>query len=59
MTFAEVIKENPEVAEIFMEEGLHCIGCPMAMMETIKEGCEAHGIDSEKLIEKINRKLKK
>lgn len=59
MSFAEVLKKFPETAEVFMKEGLHCIGCPMAMMETIEDGCKAHSINVDKLIEKINKKLKK
>jgi hybrid cluster-associated redox disulfide protein len=59
MTFAEVMKKYPETAEIFIEEGLHCIGCPMAMMETIEDGCKAHDINADKLIKKLNKKLKK
>lgn len=58
MSFAQVLKKYPETAEIFMKEGLHCIGCPLAMMESIEQGCLAHGIDADKLIEKINKKLK-
>jgi hybrid cluster-associated redox disulfide protein len=59
MTFADVLKKHPETAEIFMQEGLYCIGCPMAMMETIEQGCGAHGIDPDKLVEKLNKKLQK
>ncbi len=59
MTFAEVLKKFPETAEVFMKQGLHCIGCPLAMMETIEQGAKAHGIDVEKLVKKINKKLEK
>ena len=58
MTFSEVLQKYPESAEIFMNEGLHCIGCPSAGMETIERGCKAHGLKPEKIIEKLNKKLK-
>ena len=54
MTFAEILEEKPEAAEILLEAGMHCCGCPMAQMETLEEGCRAHGIDADKILEKIN-----
>jgi hybrid cluster-associated redox disulfide protein len=57
MTFSEIMKKNPESAEILFENGLHCIGCGMAMQETLEDGCKAHGMNKkqiEDLIKKIN-----
>ena len=54
MTFAEVIQKYPGTARIFLEVGMHCIGCAMAAQETIEQGAEAHGIDLEKLMKKLN-----
>jgi len=58
MSFAEVLENYPETADVFMQEGMHCIGCPMAMSETIEDGAAAHGIDADKLVEKLNKKKK-
>jgi len=58
MTFKEVIEKYPETAEIFFNEGMHCIGCPMASQEKIGQGCEVHGIDADKLIKKLNKVIK-
>jgi len=38
---------------------MHCIGCPAAAMETLEEGCLAHGMDKKQidnLIKKLNKK---
>ena len=42
------------IAEILMSEGMHCIGCPSAQMETLKEACMVHGIDCDAVVSKIN-----
>ena len=55
----DLIVEHPEAVEVFLEAGMHCFGCPMAQMENIGEGCEAHGLDAGKIIDKLNKKLKK
>lgn len=59
MSFAEIMQKEPEAAEILMGKGMHCIGCPMAMQETLEDGARAHGLDPEKLVREINEKLKK
>lgn len=59
MIFSQVLKKYPETTQVFFQEGMSCIGCPLAMQETIEQGCEAHGIDVDKLIEELNKKLKK
>lgn len=54
MSIAEVVMKWPETAGTFMESGLHCFGCAAARFETIEQGALAHGIDPDKLIDKIN-----
>lgn len=55
MTFAEIIKTNPKAANKLAERGMFCCGCPMAMMETIEQGAEAHNVDVDELIEELNK----
>jgi len=30
MTIQEVVESNPETIRVFLEHGLHCIGCAVA-----------------------------
>jgi len=55
----KLLGKNPEAAEILLEAGMGCVGCPMAMNETIEQGCLAHGMSKkeiEKLIKRLNGK---
>ncbi len=54
MTFAQIMESHPDVADKLAEKGMFCCGCPMAMMETLEQGCEAHGVDADKLIKELN-----
>lgn len=57
ITFAELLEKKPEAAKILFEYGMACCGCYMAANETLKQGCEAHGISKEdvkKIVDKIN-----
>ena len=55
MNFAEALEKYPETGDMFLEEGMHCVGCPMSRMETIEEGCEGHNLDPDKIVEKKNK----
>ena len=59
MTFHEVLKKWPETGYTFFRHGLACVGCPLAMAETIEQGATAHGIDVKKLIVELNALLEK
>ncbi len=59
MSFHEIMEKNSEAIEILLGKGMHCIGCPMAMQETLEDGAIAHGLNPDKLVEEINEKLNK
>ena len=55
----ELLSDDPKNAELLMGAGMGCIHCPMSQMESIEEGCAAHGMSKkqiEKLIEELNKK---
>lgn len=56
ISFAELMKKKPEAAKVLAEAGMFCLGCPMAMQETLEQGCLAHGIDADELVKKLNKK---
>jgi len=61
MTFAEILEKHPETADVLFESGLHCIGCGMAMYETLEQGCSSHGMNKKEiddLVNKANKKIK-
>lgn len=50
----ELLEQAPEKAELLLEAGMHCLGCPASQEETLEEACMVHGIDVDELIEKLN-----
>lgn len=58
MAIGEVVDKYPETAEVFMKHGLRCMGCMMAMMETLEQGARSHGIDLKKLMKELNEVAK-
>lgn len=50
----ELLEIAPEKADILIEAGMHCLGCPASQAETLAEACDVHGIDVEDLLKKLN-----
>lgn len=53
-TIGELLESNPEKADILLDAGMHCLGCPASQAETLEEACDVHGINVEELVEKLN-----
>lgn len=51
----EILEKAPEKAELLLEVGMHCLGCPASQMETLEEACAVHGIDVNEVVEKLNK----
>ena len=50
----DILDMAPECAPLFLEIGMHCLGCPSARGESVEMACEVHGGDAGELVEKIN-----
>lgn len=50
----DILDIAPECAPLFLEIGMHCLGCPSARGETIEMACEVHGVDADELVQKLN-----
>lgn len=54
MIIGDVLNMDRGTVPIFMQHGLHCLGCAMASGETIEEACIVHGLDCDMLIDELN-----
>ena len=54
MSIIEVVQQYPDTAMVFMYAGMGCLGCAAAHFENIEQGCMAHGIDADALVEALN-----
>ena len=50
----DILEVAPQTAPIFFSIGMHCLGCPASLGETVEEACMVHGIDADKLLEIVN-----
>lgn len=50
----DVVGIGPEAAQMLMDFGMGCIGCPASQAESIEEASMVHGIDVEELLKSLN-----
>ena len=54
----DILDIASESGPLFLEIGMHCLGCPSARGESIEMACEVHGVDADELVEKLNALIK-
>ncbi len=54
----DILDNAPETAPIFLEMGMHCLGCPSARSETVAQACAVHGINADDIVSKLNACVK-
>ena len=50
----DVLDAYPDTAPLFLEIGMHCLGCPASQGESIEEACMVHGTNADELVAKLN-----
>ena len=54
MIIADILKVDENIIPVLLNAGMHCVGCPSSLGETLEEAAEVHGIDADELCELLN-----
>lgn len=54
MIIADIIQVDENLIPVLLNAGMHCVGCPSSMGETLEEAAEVHGIDADELCDLLN-----
>lgn len=52
-TMGEMLEYDRGIAYILMQSGMHCVGCPASIGESLEQACEVHGLDSNQVLRSI------
>lgn len=55
MIISDVLKMDKGTVPIFLNSGMHCLGCPSSSGESIEDACAIHGINADSLVEELNK----
>ncbi|MDP4127827.1 MAG: DUF1858 domain-containing protein [Bacillota bacterium] len=57
MTVGQVLKLYPQTVQIFLELGMHCLGCPSSTTESLEGAALTHGRNVDKLVAQLNKAI--
>ena len=56
-TMGEMLTYDRGIAMVLMQAGMHCIGCPSSIHESLVEACMVHGINCDEVLANIQKYL--
>ena len=56
-TMGQMLEYDMGIAYILMQCGMHCVGCPSSIGESLEEACAVHGLDPEDVLASIQEYL--
>ena len=56
-TMGEMLEFDMGIAYILMQSGMHCVGCPSSIHESLEEACMVHGLDADEVLNSIHEYL--
>ena len=56
-TMGEMLQYDMGIAYVLMEAGMHCVGCPSSIGESLEEACIVHGLNADEVMANIQEYL--
>ncbi len=56
-TMGQMLEYDMGIAYILMQSGMHCVGCPSSIGESLEDACAVHGLDSDAVLKDIKEYL--
>ena len=51
---SEIMRRWPATIGVFIDFGMHCVGCPIGVFHTLLEAAEEHRIGFDKLVAEVS-----
>ena len=52
-TMGAMLEYDMGIAYVLMQCGMHCVGCPSSINESLEEACAVHGLDVNQVLAAI------
>ncbi len=53
----DMLQYDMGIAYVLMQAGMHCVGCPSSIGESLEEACMVHGLDVDEVLKSIEEYL--
>ena len=58
-TMGQMLDYDTSIADVLINAGMHCVGCPSSINESLEEACQVHGLNADSVLQSIHQYLKK
>ena len=52
-TMGAMLEYDMGIAYVLLQAGMHCVGCPSSIGESLEEACAVHGLDADEVMDVI------
>ena len=52
-TMGEMLEYDMGIAYVLMQCGMHCVGCPSSIGESLEDACAVHGLEPDAVLAEI------
>lgn len=52
-TMGQMLEYDMGIAYVLIQCGMHCVGCPSSIGESLEEACIVHGLDADAVMAQI------
>lgn len=56
-TMGEMLQHDMGIAYVLMKNGMHCVGCPSSIGESLEDACTVHGLNADDVLSSIKEYL--
>lgn len=56
-TMGQMLEYDMGIAYVLMQCGMHCVGCPSSIGESLEEACIVHGLNPDAVMAQIQEYL--
>lgn len=56
-TMGQMLEYDMGIAYVLMQSGMHCVGCPSSINESLEEACMVHGLNADTVMASIQEYL--
>ena len=56
-TMGEMLQYDMGIARVLMMSGMHCVGCPSSIGESLEDACAVPGLDAAEVLKSIQEYL--
>ncbi len=56
-TMGQMLEYDMGIAYVLMQCGMHCVGCPSSIGESLEEACIVHGLNADDVMAEIQNYL--